>query len=75
MTTLDRLTKGQSAVVQAIVCEPAITQRLGEFGLFEGERIEVVGMAPLGDPIEIRLGSTHLTLRKSEAAGVRVSPL
>lgn len=75
MTTLDRLVKGQSAIVKAVLCEPAVSQRLGEFGLFEGERIDVVGTAPLGDPIEIRLGSTLLTLRKSEAAGVRVTPL
>jgi ferrous iron transport protein A len=47
-------------------------QRLYEFGLFEGEEIEVLALAPLGDPIEIRLGNTRLSLRKSEAAGVKV---
>lgn len=72
MTTLDRLTKGQSGIVERVTGDPAVTQRLGEFGVFEGERIEVVGSAPLGDPIEIRVGLTHLSLRKSEAAGVHV---
>ena len=38
----------------------------------EGEQVEVVALAPLGDPIEIRLGNTRLSLRKAEAAGVSV---
>jgi ferrous iron transport protein A len=43
-------------------------------GLLEGEEIEVVGFAPLGDPIEIRLRDYRLSLRRSEAAriGVRI---
>jgi Fe2+ transport system protein FeoA len=32
-------------------------------------------MAPLGDPIEIRIGQTHLSLRRAEATQVLVSPL
>ena len=34
--------------------------------------IEVVGFAPLGDPMEIRLQDYRLSLRRSEAAGVQV---
>jgi ferrous iron transport protein A len=73
MTTLDHLAPGQSAIIELIGGDPAVVQRLGEFGVFEGERVEVVGTAPLGDPMEIRVGQTHLSLRKSEAAGVKVS--
>ncbi len=38
----------------------------------EGERVEVVARAPLGDPIEIRFGNSRLSLRKAEAAFVAV---
>lgn len=48
-------------------------QRLMEMGLFEGEEIEVIALAPLGDPIEIRLGDSRLSLRRGEAARVHVS--
>ena len=75
MTTLDRLAVGQTAIIDKVGGDPAVAQRLGEFGLFEGERIEMVGTAPLGDPIEIKIGNTRLSLRKSEAIGVRVSPI
>ena len=47
-------------------------QRLMEMGLFEGEEVEVVSLAPLGDPLEIRLGDYRLSLRRVEAARVQI---
>jgi ferrous iron transport protein A len=44
-------------------------------GLLEGEEVELVGFAPLGDPLEIRLQDYRLSLRRTEAARVTVSPL
>ncbi len=72
MQALSELRPGARASVIAVSGEPGLVQRLYEFGLFEGEEIEVLAIAPLGDPIEIRLGNTRLSLRKSEAAGVAV---
>jgi len=75
MSSLTDLKPGQFAMVEAISGEPSLIQRLSEFGLFEGERIEFVAFAPLGDPIEIRIGDTRLSLRLREAACVTVRPL
>jgi ferrous iron transport protein A len=75
MATLAELRPGGRAAVITVDGEPGLVQRLLEFGLMEGEEIEVVALAPLGDPIEIRLGNTRLSLRKSEAAGVVVRTL
>ena len=72
MTTLDRLTPGQRGEVLALAGEPGLVQRFYELGLMEGEQVELVALAPLGDPIEIRLGNSRLTLRRAEAAGVSV---
>ncbi len=44
-------------------------------GLLPGTELRVVRRAPLGDPIEIRLRGYSLSLRKSEASGVTVTPL
>jgi Fe2+ transport system protein FeoA len=55
--------------------DPAILQRLMEMGVLEGEVVELIGFAPLGDPVEIRLGDYRLSLRRSEAARVLVEPL
>jgi len=73
MTTLDKLRPGQQAAIVSLAGEPGLVQRLYEFGLIEGETIEVLALAPLGDPIEIRLGNSRLSLRKAEASGISVS--
>ena len=73
MPSLDQLREGERARVEAIRGDDAIVQRLLEMGLFEGEEVEVIGFAPLGDPLEIRLRDYRLSLRRSEAARVLVS--
>lgn len=72
MPALADMIPGQIAEISAIGGEPALVQRLYELGLLEGETVEFLAAAPLGDPIEIRLGNSRLTLRKSDAAGVQV---
>lgn len=72
MPSLDQLRPGQRGRVSALAGNDALVQRLMEMGLFEGEELEVIALAPLGDPIEIRLGDSRLSLRRSEAARVEV---
>jgi ferrous iron transport protein A len=72
MLFLDKLKPGQTAFVEAVNGQDAIVQRLCEMGLLEGTVVEVIGFAPLGDPIEIRLQDFRLSLRRSEAARVQV---
>jgi ferrous iron transport protein A len=72
---LDQLHQGQRAAVVALEGSDALVQRLMEMGLLEGEQIEVLGFAPLGDPMEILLRDYRLSLRRAEAARVRVTPL
>ena len=75
MPALSELHPGARAEILAVTGDPGLVQRLYEFGLLEGETVEVVALALLGDPIEIRLGNTRLSLRKAEAAGVDVKIL
>jgi ferrous iron transport protein A len=75
MITLCHLSPGQSGRILAIEGQDALSQRLGEMGLLEGEVVRVLAIAPLGDPIEIRVGASTLSLRKSEAARVALEPL
>ena len=73
MATLDQLRVGQAGRVESMAGDPALVQRLYEIGLVEGELVEVVGFAPLGDPVELRIGNTCLSLRNREAAIVFVT--
>jgi len=75
MPTLDQLPVGQRCRVTAIRGDDALVQRLLEMGLLEGEEVELTNVAPLGDPIEIRLRDYRLSLRRREAARVQVEVL
>ena len=73
MPTLDQMRVGEVARVESIRGDDAIVQRIMEMGLLEGEDVEVIGFAPLGDPMEVRLRDYRLSLRKAEASRVVVS--
>ena len=73
--TLDQLQQGQRARIDSFVGDDTILQRLMEMGLLEDEEVEVLGFAPLGDPLEIRLRDYRLSLRRNEAARIRVTLL
>jgi ferrous iron transport protein A len=75
MTSLDRLPVGARGRVRTVRGQSALIQRLGELGVFEGEVLELLGVAPLGDPIEIRVGESRLSLRREEAAGIELDLL
>ena len=75
MPSLDRLQVGQRARIETVAGDGALFQRLLEMGLLEGEEVEVVGFAPLGDPMEVRLRDYRLSLRRSEAARITVTVL
>ena len=72
LLTLADIAPGQSATISEVIGDDAIAVRLMEMGLTDGETVRVVGRAPLGDPIELSIRGYKLSLRKLEAARVRV---
>jgi len=70
--TLDQLAPGQCAVVVSVGGPVAIARRLMELGLAPGTPVELVRLAPLGDPLELRVRRIHLSIRRSEARHIRV---
>ncbi|MBK8994175.1 MAG: ferrous iron transport protein A [Myxococcales bacterium] len=63
---------GQIVTVERVGGERAFRRRLMELGLVPGTRIEVLGVAPLGDPIELLVRGCSLSIRRSEAEQVAV---
>jgi ferrous iron transport protein A len=72
---LDQLRVGEHARIAGLDGEPPLTQRLLELGLMEGVEVEVLAIAPLGDPIEIRCGNSRISLRRREAKRIRTLPI
>jgi ferrous iron transport protein A len=69
------LNEGQKARILDVSGEDAIAVRLMEMGLTDGEEIEHLGCAPLGDPIEFLIRGYRLSLRSTEAQRVIVEPI
>ncbi|MCS6843029.1 MAG: ferrous iron transport protein A [Caldilineales bacterium] len=72
MSDLSQLQPGQRARVCEVKGSTALRRRLLDMGLVPGAEIEVVRVAPLGDPVEYMVKGYRLSLRRSEAAKVTV---
>ncbi|NME27534.1 MULTISPECIES: ferrous iron transport protein A [Megasphaera] len=64
---------GVSGVVEALEGHGNIQHRLVDMGVVKGSHITVVKVAPLGDPVEVKVKGTALALRKNEAAMISVA--
>ena len=71
--TLNTLTPGERGTIARIKTSTgSIRQRLLEMGLTKGTPIELIRLAPMGDPMEIRIKGYRLSLRRVEAESVIV---
>jgi DtxR family Mn-dependent transcriptional regulator len=71
-TTLDQLCPGRSGTIISLAGRGVYRKRLMEMGLGPGADFEVLRIAPLGDPVEVKVRGYLLSLRKSEAALINV---
>lgn len=69
---LDECRPGMRATICSVADDGPIAQRLMELGLLEGTSVEVIRIAPLGDPMEIRVEDARLSIRKAEARHIHV---
>lgn len=70
--TLDMLPAGQTATISAVGGEGALRCRLLDMGLIPGTVVTVVKVAPMGDPMELRLRGYELTLRLADARRIEL---
>jgi ferrous iron transport protein A len=66
---------GGKAVVRSVMGGDDVSLRLLEMGLTPGVEVRLVGVAPLGDPLELDVRGYRLSVRKCEAARVEVELL
>lgn len=72
---LRQLDKGQQARIVAVGAVGELGRRIRDMGLVPGAEVEIIGRAPLQDPVALRLKGFTLSLRNSEADYVTVEPL
>ena len=71
-TSLDMLEPGAKAKIIKLSGRGAIRRRIMDMGIVPGANVELERVAPLGDPIELKIKDYHLSLRKDEAAKILV---
>jgi ferrous iron transport protein B len=75
-TTLNTLKPGESGVILSVGNQRGpVKRRLVDMGLTPGTEVSVRKIAPMGDPIEINLRCYELSLRKEDAAQIRIGPV
>ena len=73
--TLRELQIGQLGRIDAVRGEGALRQHFLDMGVIPGAEVEVVRLAPLGDPMELRIHGYELTLRLADADHIVVEPI
>ena len=72
MKTLKDVTIGETVVVKRLHGEGPARRRLMDMGIIKGVSIEVVKVAPLGDPIEVSVRNYALSFRQADAALIEI---
>ncbi len=70
--TLNKMKPGDKAIIFKISGEGALKKKFLDMGVLPGTTMEIIRVAPLGDPVEIKIKGYNLTLRKEEAASIQV---
>ncbi|MBQ9383024.1 MAG: ferrous iron transport protein B [Ruminiclostridium sp.] len=73
MPLLKDMRPGESARVTKVNGTGALRQHFLDMGMIPGTEVTVVKLAPMGDPMELRLHGYELTLRVADAGEIEVS--
>ena len=72
---LNALKPGRSAVIETVGGEGALRQHFLDMGVIPGTEITVIKLAPMGDPMELRIHGYELTLRLADAEKISIIPV
>jgi ferrous iron transport protein A len=70
--TLGDLDLGGAGVIDAVSGAGSVAQRLLALGFLPGTALRVVQVAPFGDPLTVEIDGWRVSLRRAEAAAVRL---
>ena len=70
--TLKQVPCGQTVTVKKLEGDGALKRRIMDMGVTKGTLVEVIKVAPLGDPIEVSVRGYALSVRKTDAERIIV---
>lgn len=72
MVSLGELRPKERGIIVKVGGQGPVHRRILDMGVVPGTQVEVVKVAPLGDPVELLIRGYHLSLRKEEAREIFV---
>jgi ferrous iron transport protein B len=73
--TLKELTIGKSGRILSVGGEGALRQHFLDMGVIPGAEVTMVKLAPMGDPMELRIHGYELTIRLADAEQITIEPI
>ena len=71
---LSQANSGDRCIVLEIAPEPAeLRSRLYALGVIPGALLEILRFAPFGDPMQVKVGGSFISIRKAEAKIIQVT--
>lgn len=70
-TTIDQLSKGQKATITDFDIE-VIPLKLIEMGCLPGNSVELLQVAPFGDPLFLNINDSYLAIRLETARKIQI---
>ena len=72
LARLGELGPGATGTIRQLSCRGKLRRRLMDIGVVAGTPFEIERVAPLGDPVELKVKGVHLSLRRAEAGDLWV---
>lgn len=69
---LAKMKPGEMGKITRMGAVGPLKRRLMDMGVLVGEEVKVEKVAPLGDPIEVKIKNYNLSFRRIEAEGIEV---
>ena len=72
MVRLSELPMGQQGIIEDVDAEEHFRQRLQALGFRVGKEVRPIRQALFGGPLQVRVGSVNIMLRRNDAALIHV---
>jgi ferrous iron transport protein A len=72
MIPLSQLKPKERGTITKVGGDGPVRRRILDMGVVPGTEVQVVKVAPLGDPVDLLIRGYHLSLRKEEAREILV---
>lgn len=74
--TLQSIVQGKQYIIRNIASlDQALVSKILALGMIPGEQVELMHNAPLGDPMQIKAGSTYISIRRKDGQFIEVDAL